>query len=564
MAAEINDFLEQCSSCGVCKEGCPFLTEYGTPAEIISQNPKNAFYCANCMRCSSVCPQGLSPADALHAVKHGLMRDALEPERIKQSHKKSLAFALRGHRLPFSHYPSAEVVFWPGCGLSGSNPEIVKKTTALLSEHMNKKVGIALDCCFDPVYQAGDSDETAKAAERIKGRLKKMGIKEVITGCTNCRKIFSIYMPDFNAKHVLEILPKDAITSGFSHFMTLNNSDKVYLHHPCPSYRFDGLRKSAKWLLPEMIAVTESQYASCCGLGGELNDISPKLSEAFAENVIAAAGDDLLLTYCMGCKGKFLSSGKKAYHLLEFISGVQPAGRRLSPIKKWFNRFMLSITMKISPKFLMAVLLIFLIILASYLRHLGYISTDAVLSFIDSNRVFAPLLYIIIYSIVPSLFIPSLPMTIGAGFLWGPFWGVVFAIVGATIGASASFFIARYVIGDSIRHRFSYALWQRLQDNVNKHGWKAVAFARIVPVFPFPVLNYLFGVTPISFKHYLWSTFIFMLPACIAYVAFGSSMGELILKGDVKGIIIGILIAGVALLLPFAIKPLFKKITEKN
>jgi uncharacterized membrane protein YdjX (TVP38/TMEM64 family) len=97
---------------------------------------------------------------------------------------------------------------------------------------------------------------------------------------------------------------------------------------------------------------------------------------------------------------------------------------------------------------------------------------------------------------------------------------------------------------------------------VERHGWKAVAFARLLPVLPFPVLNYMFGVTPIPFFHYLWSTFVFMLPACIAYVAFGSSMGELILKGNVKGLIIGIIVASLAMLLPFALKPLVKKVSS--
>jgi uncharacterized membrane protein YdjX (TVP38/TMEM64 family) len=115
-------------------------------------------------------------------------------------------------------------------------------------------------------------------------------------------------------------------------------------------------------------------------------------------------------------------------------------------------------------------------------------------------------------------------------------------------------------MGDAIKQRFSHARWQWLTEKVSRHGWKAVAFTRIVPVFPYPVLNYLFGLTPIPFFHYLWSTFAFMLPACIAYVAFGSSMGELILKGNIKGIIIGILIASIAMLVPFALKGRLKRL----
>jgi uncharacterized membrane protein YdjX (TVP38/TMEM64 family) len=139
---------------------------------------------------------------------------------------------------------------------------------------------------------------------------------------------------------------------------------------------------------------------------------------------------------------------------------------------------------------------------------------------------------------------------------------VIFSITGATTGASVAFLVSRYLMGNTIKERFGYERWKWLQEKVERHGWKAVAFARLLPVLPFPVLNYMFGVTPIPFFHYLWSTFVFMLPACIAYVAFGSSMGELILKGNLKGLVIGIIVASIAMLLPFALKPLVKKVSS--
>jgi len=117
---------------------------------------------------------------------------------------------------------------------------------------------------------------------------------------------------------------------------------------------------------------------------------------------------------------------------------------------------------------------------------------------------------------------------------------------------------------DFIRSKISTERWQWLQDKVNQHGWKAVAFTRLIPVFPFNLLNYLFGLTPIAFIHYLWSTFVFMLPACIAFVAFGSSLSELIMRGNVKGVIIGIVIAAVAFLIPVLLRPFFRKIGENK
>jgi uncharacterized membrane protein YdjX (TVP38/TMEM64 family)/Fe-S oxidoreductase len=552
----VEDFLEKCISCGECQEACPFLSEYGTPNLIISENPSAVFLCTNCRACNSVCPQQLYPSEALYETKYKLIKENALPENVKNALISANSFALRGHKFPFSYYSSSDTVFWPGCSLTGTNPDIVKKTINILSKHLNKNVGLVLDCCFDPLHQIGDKDKTKKASERIKERLKKHKINYVITGCVNCKKIFSLYMPEVKAQHVLEVISNSTI------YKTSLPQLKAYLHHPCPSYRFDEIRRGAKeQALKHSNDMRQTGQPSCCGLGGGLSSIDSGMSDKFADKVIKASENSDIITYCMGCKGNFLKKGKKAYHVLEFIAGVKPLEQPVSSAKKWINRLFLSMNMKLkSKKIFTAIIVIAAIILATYLRKAGYIDPEAIMSFIQKHSFAAPLLFILIYTIGPSLFIPSLPLTLWAGFLWGPFWGVVFSITGATLGASTAFLISRYIIGNTIKERFSYARWQWLKERVERHGWKAVAFSRIVPIFPFPVLNYLFGITPIPFLHYLWSTFIFMLPACIAYVAFGSSMGELILKGNVKGIVIGILIASVAILLPLALKPLARKV----
>jgi len=197
-----------------------------------------------------------------------------------------------------------------------------------------------------------------------------------------------------------------------------------------------------------------------------------------------------------------------------------------------------------------------------YLNNINFFSAAMLVDLLGRHPVLAPLIYLGIYAIAPSLFLPSIPLTLAAGFFWGPVWGVVFAISGATIGACLPFFLARDLFQDTIKAKTPPERWQWLQDKVVQHGWKAVAFTRLIPVFPFNLLNYLFGLTPIPFRQYLGSTFIFMLPACIAFVAFGSSLGELIMRGNIRGVVIGIIIAFIAFLLPVALRPFFRKIGE--
>jgi len=556
LSSRINEFLKTCENCSRCKKVCPFLDTYGTPDKIILETPEKVFFCSNCKACDTVCKGKLNPSDALFEIKSQLLRNGTYPVEVRNALHSANGYAMRGHKLPFVFYSSSDTVFWPGCGLAGTSPEVVRKTVRFLSNHLNKKVGLVLDCCFDPLYQLGDVDSAKKAAERIKDRLEKHKVSYVITGCTNCRKALSLHLPDIKVEHVLEVLHE-------SFELRTPNSElrTFFIHHPCPSFRSDKIRQNAKAILQSDNG--ENSRPTCCGHGGGISSLSPDLSEKFTDKVIKASKGNPVVTYCMGCKGKFLEKGQKAYHLLELMTGVKPIEKPVSSGKKWVNRFFLAFGQKFNfKKLLFGSIVILLILLTAYLRKQGYISTEGILNFIKQYKVAAPLLFISIYAIGPSLFIPSLPLTLGAGFLWGPFWGVVFAITGATTGSSVAFLISRYLMADTIKKRFGYDKWTWLKEKVEKHGWKAVAFARLLPVLPFPVLNYMFGVTPISFLHYLWATFVFMMPACIAYVAFGSSMGELLLKGNVKGLVIGILIASVAMLLPFALKPLVKKVTS--
>jgi len=89
-----------------------------------------------------------------------------------------------------------------------------------------------------------------------------------------------------------------------------------------------------------------------------------------------------------------------------------------------------------------------------------------------------------------------------------------------------------------------------------KHGWKAVAFARLFPLFPFPVINYLFGLTSISLKAYVISTFIFMIPAGFAYTGLGYSLKSLFLEGNLLPLI---LVIAFLILLTLGLKLLSKR-----
>jgi uncharacterized membrane protein YdjX (TVP38/TMEM64 family) len=93
-----------------------------------------------------------------------------------------------------------------------------------------------------------------------------------------------------------------------------------------------------------------------------------------------------------------------------------------------------------------------------------------------------------------------------------------------------------------------------LDEKVARHGWKIVAFTRLVPVFSFSLLNYAFGLTRISFWPYLAATFVCMLPSTIAFVYFSSNIIDL-LQGNIStGLIIGVVLVILVSLVPVVYK----------
>jgi uncharacterized membrane protein YdjX (TVP38/TMEM64 family) len=515
-----------------------------------------------------VCPLELSPQVAFLETKERLIRQNQLPSAIRKALAGARAFAKTGHGFPFSFYGSADTVFWPGCGLPANRPELIREIQKILGRHLQRKVGLVLDCCYDPVFELGDTQTTLAALQEINKRLHDGGVREVITGCPNCHKLLSEHLQGISVLFILEVLPQQAFKQ--------QDKEMIYLHNPCPSSRWEGIRNAATAAASHMgqskqssaESVSNSVEASaplCCGSGGGLTSFFPELADRFLERIIQEGKGKTIVTYCTGCQNRFLQRGVKAVHLLESLVGAAPRKSVPPPPRQWINRLILATKARLkTPKFLIMIIIAVLAAGGVYLNSQHIFSAEALMSLLERHPVLAPVIFLGIYAIAPAFFLPSIPITLAAGFFWGPVWGVAFSITGATIGACLPFFLSRYLLQNFIKNKVSPRRWQWLQDKVNQHGWKAVAFTRLIPVFPFNLLNYLFGLTPIAFVQYLWSTFVFMLPACIAFVAFGSSLGELILRRNIRGVIIGIVVAAAAFLIPLALRPFFRKIGDNK
>jgi len=152
-----------------------------------------------------------------------------------------------------------------------------------------------------------------------------------------------------------------------------------------------------------------------------------------------------------------------------------------------------------------------------YRDHLDASQFEAMLK--DSGAA-APLLFMLIYAIGTVFFLPGSVLTLLGGALFGPFWGTLYNLTAATVGAMLSFLVARYLASDWVALKTGGKMKQ-LINGVENEGWRFVAFTRLVPLFPFNLLNYALGLTRISFTQYSLATYICMLPGAIAYTYLG-------------------------------------------
>lgn len=174
----------------------------------------------------------------------------------------------------------------------------------------------------------------------------------------------------------------------------------------------------------------------------------------------------------------------------------------------------------------------------------------------------APLVYIGLYLVSTVFFLPGFPVTVLAGFVFGPLWGVFYASVASVISISAAFLTARYVARSIVEGWVKdNPQFQKIDAQVEEQGWRILMFTRLVPIFPFNLQNYAYGLTSIRFSTYVLVSTIFMLPGTAVFVQLGGAFvsGE----GDVWKTLLYLGIAGVLMLLLSLIPKFLRKYQTK-
>jgi len=151
-----------------------------------------------------------------------------------------------------------------------------------------------------------------------------------------------------------------------------------------------------------------------------------------------------------------------------------------------------------------------------------------VLELIEKSGYVGLLVFFGLYIASTVLMLPGTILTLGAGAMFGVVKGSVLVSLSSTAGAAAAFVAGRYFARGIVTRRIAgNPTFQAMDEAVANEGWKIVGLTRLSPIFPFNLLNYVFGLTRISLRDYALASWIGMIPGTIMYVYIGSLAGSL-------------------------------------
>lgn len=182
---------------------------------------------------------------------------------------------------------------------------------------------------------------------------------------------------------------------------------------------------------------------------------------------------------------------------------------------------------------------------------------DKFKAFIEGYGALGYLIYVLIYIVIAVFSIPATIPTLVAGIVFGSVKGGILSLISATIGATAAFLISRYLARDLIVGKFGEnPIFKKIEAGVEKNGKDFLILTRLVPIFPYNIQNYAYGVTNLNVVTFFVISLITMAPGAFIYAYMAGDIAE---NGFTTMLFIKLLIAGIILFGVSQIPKIFAK-----
>ncbi|MCH7888712.1 MAG: TVP38/TMEM64 family protein [Proteobacteria bacterium] len=193
---------------------------------------------------------------------------------------------------------------------------------------------------------------------------------------------------------------------------------------------------------------------------------------------------------------------------------------------------------------------------------------ETVLAFVADNAVLAGLAYVTVYVLAIAFSVPGgAMMTIAGGFLFDWQLATIYVVFAATVGATAVFIVARSAVGNRLRARAGPWM-KKMEAGFQENALNYLLVLRLIPVFPFFVINLVSAFLGVNLRTYVIATFIGIIPGTIVFALFGDGLGSLLdadAEFDISTVLTPQIMAALAGLAALAAAPvIYKKMRARK
>ena len=173
---------------------------------------------------------------------------------------------------------------------------------------------------------------------------------------------------------------------------------------------------------------------------------------------------------------------------------------------------------------------------------IGGIDPEKLQNWLEKMGIWAPIIYIILYIIATLLILPSTPLNLSGGALFGTAWGTLWTTIAAILAAVLSFAFTRTLGREYITQKLQ-GKWEAMDAEIC-HGGLFYMFAiRLLPIIPYGIVNFTAGLTSIRFRDYFIGTTLGTLPGILPFVMMGAGFKSLN-KGNIFPLLCGLTLTG--------------------
>lgn len=347
--------------CLECVKGCAFLQHFKTfPRKYVREVYNNLSIamgtrhankminaCSICGQCQAICPNGIDVGGVVRDARQIMVETGKMPQSVfafaldDMEQSNSAACTLTRHQPGFS---ASKYVFFPGCQLGASVPEVVVRAYEDLAQRLSGGVGIMLGCCAVTADWAGQEQLFRETQAQLRENWESLGSPQMIVACPTCYRTMAALVGEDCCTGIWDVLVEIEMDheadAAANVSLRAEAGTPLVVRDACGAREYPQIHDRIRQLLTNLgYRITETEYererSSCCGFGGLVPYSNAQVAREAARLAVPNR-DWNYVTYCMNCRDRYTKEGARAVHILELLYDDARGGSHKVP--GWSSR----------------------------------------------------------------------------------------------------------------------------------------------------------------------------------------------------------------------------------